>query len=218
MAYTYLIGWRKLDKWYYGYRNRDNPESDLWVEYFTSSKYVKEFRELHGEPDVVRVHRVFPDKNSAMVYEDRFLYKVKAVRSSRWLNRGRRGIEFRSPDKFSDESRKRMSDSQKAYRASNKKVTTARMSENARRQIERVNELGLRASWTKERCARISSALVGNTNRLGLKNSEEQNRRIAESAKYRPMVCCVVCRRVLVVNAMSQHARTHYPNIASGGS
>ena len=66
MAYTYLIGWRKLDKWYYGYRNRDNPESDLWVEYFTSSKYVKEFRELHGEPDVVRVHRVFPDKVSAM--------------------------------------------------------------------------------------------------------------------------------------------------------
>lgn len=209
MAYTYLIGWRNLDVWYYGYRNRDNPESDLWVEYFTSSKYVKEFREKNGEPDVIRVHRIFPDKKSAMVYEDRFLYKVKAVRSSRWLNRGRRGIEFRSPEKFSMESRKRMSDSQKAYRAANKKVTTSRMSENARRQIERVNELGLRASWTPERKRRISEGLKGNKNRTGLKNSEEQNRKIADSAKYRPMACCAICRREVVVNALSQHMRTH---------
>ena len=209
MAYTYLIGWRKLDKWYYGYRNKESPQTDLWIEYFTSSKYVKEFREKHGEPDVVRVHRVFPNKDAAMNYEDRFLSRVKAVRSERWLNRARRGVEFRSPEKFSDRSRAKMSASAKRWRENNKKTTTAAMSENARRQISRVNANGLRAPWTKERCERISSALVGNTNRLGLKNSEEQNRKIAESAKYRPMVCCAICQRVLVVNALSQHARTH---------
>lgn len=211
MAYTYLIGWRKLDKWYYGYRNRDNPESDLWVEYFTSSKYVKAFRELHGEPDVVRVHRVFPDKVSAMVFEDRFLYRVKAVRSSRWLNRGRRGIEFKSPDKFSDASRAKMSESAKEWRRNNTKPTTKRMSDNARRQLERINAEGNRGEWTPERRRKISEKLIGNKSRTGLANSEEQNRKIAESAKYRPVACCAICRREVVVNALSQHLRKHQP-------
>ena len=211
MAYTYLIGWRSLDVWYYGYRNRENPDSDLWVEYFTSSKYVKQFRELHGEPDVVRVHRVFPDKVSAMEYEDRFLYRVKAVRSSRWLNRGRRGIEFRSPEKFSEESKMKMSESAKEWRKNNRKPTTKRMSENARRQIERVNESGFRGEWTDERRQKISEKLIGNKSRTGLTNSEEQNRKIAESAKYRPMACCAICRREVVVNALSSHLRKHQP-------
>ncbi len=211
MAYTYLIGWRSLDVWYYGYRNRENPDSDLWVEYFTSSKYVKQFRELHGEPDVVRVHRVFPDKVSAMEYEDRFLYRVKAVRSSRWLNRGRRGIEFRSPEKFSEESKMKMSESAKEWRKNNRKPTTKRMSENARRQIERVNESGFRGEWTDERRQKISEKLIGNKSRTGLTNSEEQNRKIAESAKYRPVACCAICRREVVVNALSQHLRKHQP-------
>ena len=211
MAYTYLIGWRSLDVWYYGYRNRENPDSDLWVEYFTSSKYVKQFRELHGEPDVVRVHRVFPDKVSAMEYEDRFLYRVKAVRSSRWLNRGRRGIEFRSPEKFSEESKMKMSESAKEWRKNNRKPTTKRMSENARRQIERVNESGFRGEWTDERRQKISEKLIGNKSRTGLTNSEEHNRKIAESAKYRPVACCAICRREVVVNALSQHLRKHQP-------
>ena len=211
MAYTYLIGWRSLDVWYYGYRNRENPDSDLWVEYFTSSKYVKQFRELHGEPDVVRVHRVFPDKVSAMEYEDRFLYRVKAVRSSRWLNRGRRGIEFRSPEKFSEESKMKMSESAKEWRKNNRKPTTKRMSENARRQIERVNESGFRGEWTDERRQKISEKLIGNKSRTGLTNSEEQNRKIAESAKYRPVARCAICRREVVVNALSSHLRKHQP-------
>ena len=187
------------------------PDSDLWVEYFTSSKYVKQFRELHGEPDVVRVHRVFPDKVSAMEYEDRFLYRVKAVRSSRWLNRGRRGIEFRSPEKFSEESKMKMSESAKEWRKNNRKPTTKRMSENARRQIERVNESGFRGEWTDERRQKISEKLIGNKSRTGLTNSEEQNRKIAESAKYRPVACCAICRREVVVNALSQHLRKHQP-------
>ncbi len=209
MAYTYLIGWRDLDAWYYGYRNRDNPETDLWIEYFTSSKFVKQFRDKHGEPDVIRVHRIFADKRAAMEYEDRFLHRVDAVRSNRWLNRARRGIEFRSPEVFSDKSRAKMSASAKAWRANNVKPTTKAMSDNARLQIERVNANGMRAEWTADRRAKISASLIGNTNRLGLKNSEEQNRKITESTRNRPMVYCAVCRRELVVNALSQHMRTH---------
>lgn len=61
--YTYLIGWTKQDKWYYGvrYANKVSPDLDLWKEYFTSSNYVTEFRNLHGEPDVVTIDKIFDD-------------------------------------------------------------------------------------------------------------------------------------------------------------
>ena len=88
MAYTYLIGWRSHDKWYYGvrYANKKPPSDDLWSSYFTSSKKVKEFRNLYGEPDVIRVHREFSDRADAIEYELRFLRRVGATRSERWLN------------------------------------------------------------------------------------------------------------------------------------
>ncbi len=94
--YTYLIGWRELDTWYYGVRtaNTKPPSEDLWNDYFTSSKYVKEFRKLHGEPDVIRVHKVFDDKESALEFEERFLDRVNAVKTTRWLNRGNAGKKF----------------------------------------------------------------------------------------------------------------------------
>lgn len=55
-CYTYLIGWSHLNIWYYGRRTARNcrPE-ELWVKYFTSSKYVEEFRKIHGEPNLINV-------------------------------------------------------------------------------------------------------------------------------------------------------------------
>ena len=105
----------------------------------------------------------------------------------------------------------KMSESAKEWRKNNRKPTTKRMSENARRQIERVNESGFRGEWTDERRQKISEKLIGNKSRTGLTNSEEQNRKIAESAKYRPVACCAICRREVVVNALSQHLRKHQP-------
>ncbi|ASS33937.1 homing endonucease [Acidovorax phage ACP17] len=89
MAYTYLIGWRELDRWYYGYRsaNKKSPHDDLWIDYFTSSKHVRAFREAHGEPDVIRVHKSFECRESARRFEHRLLTRLKVVGSDRWLNR-----------------------------------------------------------------------------------------------------------------------------------
>ena len=57
--YTYMIGWSRLDQWYYGARYAQNCHpSDLWTTYFTSSKTVASFRELYGEPDIIRVDRL----------------------------------------------------------------------------------------------------------------------------------------------------------------
>lgn len=202
MFYTYLIGWRTLDVWYYGYKT--GSTDSLWTSYFTSSKYVKEFRELHGEPDVVLVHKTFESKACAQAYEDRFQRRVDAVRSPRWLNRSRAGKEFRGPDRYSEESKKKMSQSARARLAQSPKVVTDAMREAARKTIMRVNEMGLRRKWTDEQRLEVAERLGGPV-RLGMKNAPEHNAKISASAQERPRLCCTKCKKEVVVNAFYQH-------------
>lgn len=88
VPYTYLIGWAKHNVWYYGsqYGKKSNP-INLWVTYFTSSKYVRAFRMLYGEPDVVQVRKTFATVNEAKEWETKVLKKMKAVESDNWLNK-----------------------------------------------------------------------------------------------------------------------------------
>ena len=86
-AYTYLVGWSKHGKFYYGaqWNKYANPD-DLWTKYFTSSNRVKKFRATYGEPDVVEIRQVFDDKAAAQSWERRLLRRIKAVKSPYWLN------------------------------------------------------------------------------------------------------------------------------------
>lgn len=85
--YTYLIGWSKLDRWYYGCRYGKNCHpNDLWRAYFTSSKHVKKFREEHGEPDVIQIRRVFDDIQKCCLWENKTLKRLKVSRKENWLN------------------------------------------------------------------------------------------------------------------------------------
>lgn len=90
LAYTYLIGWKSHSKYYYGVRYGNmpirSPEDDFWIHYFTSSNYVKNFREIHGEPDLIRIHRQFSDKKEAIDFEEQMLKKLMDVNKTRWSN------------------------------------------------------------------------------------------------------------------------------------
>lgn len=88
IPYTYLIGWSKLDRWYYGVRFADGcrPE-ELWVKYRTSSKYVKQFARDYGPPDVIEVRKTFSDKKSAYLHEQTVLTRLRVITNPRWLNR-----------------------------------------------------------------------------------------------------------------------------------
>jgi hypothetical protein len=88
IPYTYLIGWSKLDKWYYGvrYAKGCNP-NDLWNPYKTSSKHVKNFIEENGEPDVIKIKRTFKDANSAIIWESKVLKRMKVIYNDKWLNK-----------------------------------------------------------------------------------------------------------------------------------
>lgn len=85
--YTYLIGWSKLNTWYYGSKwGKDADPSKFWISYFTSSRKVKEFRKKHGEPDVIQVRRTFDDKEKVRLWEHKVLRRIKAVEKKNWLN------------------------------------------------------------------------------------------------------------------------------------
>jgi hypothetical protein len=75
MCYTYIIGWTKLNKYYYGVRtaNTKPPEEDLWKEYFTSSNIVHDYSSMYGDPDLIKIDKVFDNKEDAIRYEHLFL-------------------------------------------------------------------------------------------------------------------------------------------------
>ena len=88
--YTYLIGWSEQNMFYYGVRYAKNCHpDDLWKTYFTSSKYVKEFREEHGDPDIIQIRKTFEDKRSAIDWEDKVLVRTKCYLREDFLNKNR---------------------------------------------------------------------------------------------------------------------------------
>lgn len=85
--YTYLIGWSKLQKYYYGVRFAKGCDpSDLWVTYFTSSKQVKAVRREYGEPDIIEIRRTFIDAASAKDWEHGVLRRIGAAKRKDFLN------------------------------------------------------------------------------------------------------------------------------------
>lgn len=89
IPYTYLIGWSEYNKWYYGRRTAKNCNpKEFWVSYFTSSKYVEEFRKLHGEPDIIQIRKTFPNNpNSCKIWESKILEKLDVQHNIKFLNK-----------------------------------------------------------------------------------------------------------------------------------
>ena len=88
IPYTYLIGWKEHNKFYYGSKyGKDANPSTFWKNYFTSSKYVDEFRINHGEPDIIKIRKTFSNIEDTTAWEYKFLQKVHAQSNDKFLNR-----------------------------------------------------------------------------------------------------------------------------------
>ena len=88
MSYTYLIGWSKLNKFYYGVRFAKNckPE-ELWKTYKTSSKYVKAFANKNGDPDIIQVRKLFNNVEKARLWEHKVLKRMNVIRNDKFINK-----------------------------------------------------------------------------------------------------------------------------------
>jgi hypothetical protein len=85
--YTYLIGWSKHQKYYYGARwAKHCHPSDLWKTYFTSSKSVKQFRKKYGNPDIIEIRKTFSSKTEVRLWEHKVLRRLRVKNNPKWLN------------------------------------------------------------------------------------------------------------------------------------
>lgn len=105
--FTYLVGWSKLGLYYYGSMSRKrgptaNPDV-FWKIYFTSSKYVEELRQVHGEPDVIQIRKTFDCGKKCRVWEQKVLRRLNVLSKDNWLNKNVGGTFY-----FDDGIRRRM--------------------------------------------------------------------------------------------------------------
>ncbi len=92
VPYTYLIGWSKFNKWYYGveYSNNKNKianPSNLFTSYFTSSNYVSNFITENGNPDIIQIRKTFNNAEEARNWEYKVLKRLNVVKLTKWLNK-----------------------------------------------------------------------------------------------------------------------------------
>jgi hypothetical protein len=113
IPFTYLLGWTEHDMWYYGvkYAEGCSPD-DLWTTYYTSSTYVKDFRAIYGEPDIIKIRKIFKSQKSAIDWEDGVIRRGRLYEDSRYLNKAYSGSIF-----YDDVVRKKMSDHAKLPRS-----------------------------------------------------------------------------------------------------
>ena len=95
IPFTYLIGWSKLDIWYYGSKYSKDAHPDLlWNPYKTSSKIVEKFIEENGEPDIIQVRKLFKTVKETRHFESNVIRRMNAVKSKNWLNKSEGNGDF----------------------------------------------------------------------------------------------------------------------------
>lgn len=94
--FTYLIYCTATDQYYYGSRyGKGCHPSSLWNTYFTSSKVVKQLILEHGKDAFkVSIRRIFDTPEEARKWETRFLTRVKAAQSDKWINQHNANEKF----------------------------------------------------------------------------------------------------------------------------
>ena len=83
--YTYLIGWSKTKTFYYGsqYGQFADPKN-LWTTYFTSSKYVADYYQQYGDPDIIEIRKTFKTPDQCKLWEHRVVKHY--IKDPRFLN------------------------------------------------------------------------------------------------------------------------------------
>ena len=196
--YVYLIGWSEHDRYYIGcqYGQKCHPR-DLCVSYFTSSKYVDEFIEEHGEPDVILVLKTFQDPQTTLDYEKTVLRRIGAVKSDKFLNRTD-GRHYYVNGPLTEETKLKMREAKigkKASEETKRKMSEAQSGEK-NRMYGKGGELSpmFGCSHSEETKQKMSDAQKGEKSPMfgkrgelchnfGIKHTEETKRKMSEAKK-----------------------------------
>jgi len=195
--YTYLIGWSKYDKWYYGVRFAKNCNTnELWKSYKTSSKHVKLFYETYGNPDIIQIRKTFENAENARLWENKVLKRLCVVKSERWLNKtDNRSISSKSssiggknkPENFSDTCRKTRL-GRKLSEETKRKISLSRLGMKKTEEEKRKISETVKSNWNKLSSVekREKFGHLGENNWIfGKKHSDETKQKISKSKKLK---------------------------------
>jgi hypothetical protein len=212
--YTYLIGWSAKQKYYYGVRfaKKCNP-SDLWKSYFTSSKYVKEFRKQFGEPDIIQIRKTFDCANKAILWESKVLRRINSLYDDKWFNKNIAGAIRIS--KFSEEHKRKISESNKGKHKKELALNASKIAIEVNKGKKRPeHSILVKAMWangkfTPKRGKEHPLYKVG--------HKKESIEKIKKSIKFRPKACCIKCHKPNELNTIHQgvwtcHIANHHRN------
>ncbi len=189
IPYTYLIGWKSLNRWYYGveYKSANaiaNPlnlfDKESPHPYFTSSKEVKYMIKQFGNPDHIEIRRTFNCPIKAVEWEQRVLKRMKVVEDEKWINKSYHNHFFgRKGKPNTPEHNAKISKAHKGRKQTE---------EHKRKAVEnRRKNGGYDSSWlkglTKETDERV--AKLAAPGQPGKKRSEECKRKISLANKGR---------------------------------
>lgn len=213
--YTYILEWTAQNKRYIGARwGAGCHPDDLWTEYFTSSRYVHEFVQKHGKPDIILIDKTFVDPMEAQEREIFLLRQYDAAKNPNFLNKSMGGHYDRSDP----EIRARISAGHRGkkipaewvewvtefHRTRPRSPETNKKIGDALRGKERLERRGKKMS--PEARAKMSAAKMGKplspehaaksrVTMLGKKHSEETKRLMSQqrTGKQYPIVTCPHC-------------------------
>lgn len=111
IPYTYFLLNRVTGEKYYGvrYANNCNP-NELWVTYFSSSKYVKALIEKYGKDSFdYEIRKTFSSAVEARNWEERVLRKLDILNNDIWLNKNICGKFLKEGPQSKEHKEKRLS-------------------------------------------------------------------------------------------------------------
>ena len=212
--YTYHIAWTSINKHYYGVRfAKGCHPSDLWVNYFTSSKLVKEYRSRYGEPDIIEIRKVFDNANNAKIWESKVLRKLNVLKSDKWLNANIGGKQFIITS-HSEETKKKMSENNFSKRLEGRKQISERQKgsnnsfygkhhSNESKRKKRQAILGIKRSESFKDSRRGENSP---TKRLDVRIKISEG--VVAARANDPLTSCIICRRTFKgCSAYSNHRK-----------
>jgi hypothetical protein len=130
------------------------------------------------------VRRLFDTPSEALEWEQKVLTRLDAARSDKWLNRSNGDKKFYNGGQVSEETKRKLSESQKGKPKSEE--TKRKMSEAAKGKViseeqkRKLSETNKGKPKSSEMKRKLSEAHKGKT------HSEETKRKMSESAKGKP--------------------------------
>lgn len=150
----------------------DSPKkshpSELWRTYFTSSKHVKEFRRINGEPDVIEIRKLFDCKEKAVLWESKVLKKMDVIHNDKWLNRtDNEAIRDGSRREYGEPWNKGLTGTKRSIESIEKQKNSITGKKRGKYNIIETEE-------KKDRRAELSIAMKGNKIAKGNRYSDEE--------------------------------------------